>query len=201
MQGGKLAKVGINLDAPGDRRDTSGVLWVEYPFGPPVAGFTKPLGSSLSTTLIDSLPYEIPLKVTVAPIDTSMNYWRHHAARVMGDMTFVGASGVENAASVALNMIYDPKSGPATPVTTENYTVSLVFMEPNFQAQPGDRVFDVSVNGVPVLSNYDIIADAGRPYKSVVKTFHDISVTDMLTVTLTPRAGKPVLSGFSAIQQ
>ena len=82
--------------------------------------------------------------------------------------------------------------------------VSLVFMEPNLQANPGDRVFDVSVNGVPVLTNYDIVADAGRPYKSVVKTFHGISVTDQLTVTMTASSGhncKPILCGFSAVQE
>ena len=188
-QGGKLTNVGICLGAPGDHRDTTGTMWCEYPYGEDAAGFTG---------------YSIPFSITVTPIDSSMNYFRHHSVSIGGNMKFVGASGVENASSVVVKMIYDSLSGTTvipTPVTTENYTVSLVFMEPNLNAKVGDRVFDVAVNGNTVLSGYDIVQDAGSPNVSVVKTFSGIPVTGTLTVTLSPKAGKPILCGFSAKQQ
>ena len=46
------------------------------------------------------------------------------------------------------------------PVPAGQYTVALDFIE-NVVA-PGARVFSVSINGTPVLTNYDIAADVGQ---------------------------------------
>jgi hypothetical protein len=40
---------------------------------------------------------------------------------------------------------------------------------------PGSRVFDVSVNGAPLLRDFDIYAEAGGPLKALVKTFHGLT--------------------------
>ena len=40
----------------------------------------------------------------------------------------------------------------------------------------GQRVFDVSINGVPVLTNFDIVAQAGAKLTAIDKAF-PVSVT------------------------
>jgi hypothetical protein len=50
------------------------------------------------------------------------------------------------------------------------YTVRLHFAE-EYWTQAGQRVFNVSINGSQVLTNFDILATAGAEYKAVVKQF------------------------------
>jgi N-acetylneuraminic acid mutarotase len=57
------------------------------------------------------------------------------------------------------------------PVSPGRYHVRLYFAEIYSGAQSvGARVFNVSIEGAPMLSNYDIFADVGG-YKGVVKSF------------------------------
>lgn len=44
--------------------------------------------------------------------------------------------------------------------------------------QPGDRVFDVLVEGTTVLNNFDIVVAAGGPYIATTETITGVSVTD-----------------------
>lgn len=50
------------------------------------------------------------------------------------------------------------------------YTVRLHFAEIYFN-QPNQRVFDVAIQGLPVLTNFDIVATAGGPDIAIVETF------------------------------
>jgi len=52
----------------------------------------------------------------------------------------------------------------------EPITVTMYFME-NYWAVNGSRLFDVTLNGNQVLTNFDIFAAAGAKYKAVQKTF------------------------------
>jgi hypothetical protein len=52
----------------------------------------------------------------------------------------------------------------------KEYTVRLHFNE-FFFSQPGQRIFNVAINGTTVLSNFDIIAQAGGQNKAIVKEF------------------------------
>src|SRR5689334_9800845 len=45
------------------------------------------------------------------------------------------------------------------PVPNGNYTVTLKMAETQF-SNKGERVFNVAINGLPVLSNFDILAHA-----------------------------------------
>jgi hypothetical protein len=58
--------------------------------------------------------------------------------------------------------------------TTTTYTLRLHFAE-FYWTSPGQRVFNVSVNGSPVLTNYDIVQDAGGPLIAVAKDFSTMS--------------------------
>lgn len=81
------------------------------------------------------------------------------------------------------------------------YTVRLVFAEIERLA-PGERVFDVEIDGKPYLTHFDIARDAGGPNRTVVKEFRDLSVRHHLRITLIPRAGaSPLLNGVQFLEQ
>ncbi len=52
----------------------------------------------------------------------------------------------------------------------DTYTIELGFCEGCYTEQDR-RVFDVNVNGINVLKNFDIVKEAGGPHLAVVKTF------------------------------
>jgi hypothetical protein len=57
------------------------------------------------------------------------------------------------------------------------YTVRLHFAEPFFHA-PGQRLFDVAINGTTVLKNFDIFAAAGAIDTAVVREFNIVPNAD-----------------------
>ncbi|GGK67992.1 hypothetical protein GCM10011405_14940 [Rufibacter glacialis] len=70
----------------------------------------------------------------------------------------------------------------AIPVSTGQYRVVLHFAEIYFQS-PGQRVFDVSLEGTKVLDNYDITGKVG-PRAAVMETFTVSVSDDMLNLLL-----------------
>lgn len=56
------------------------------------------------------------------------------------------------------------------PLPNGKYTVTLKFAEIS-RTGAGQRVFNVEINGAPVLTNFDIIASVGAPYVALDKTF------------------------------
>jgi hypothetical protein len=68
-----------------------------------------------------------------------------------------------------------------------NYIVRLHFAELYFTAA-GSRVFDVSINGAAVLTNFDIVAASGAQYTAMVEQF-----------TTTPNSGGQIVIAFTAI--
>ncbi|WP_330632977.1 ThuA domain-containing protein [Halocatena halophila] len=60
----------------------------------------------------------------------------------------------------------------------------------------GDRVFDVSIQGEPVLSNFDIYEEAGS-LTAVTKTIQDVTVSEaVLSITTTTHADYSKFSGI-----
>jgi hypothetical protein len=82
------------------------------------------------------------------------------------------------------------------PVVNGTYTVTLHFAEIYFNA-PGQRVFDVSIEGQTVLQNFDIWAVAGQ-FAAVQRTFV-VTVTDGV-LNIVGTAGPNYQAKFSAIQ-
>ena len=134
-----VTRVGINLGAPGDRRDPDdGTLWLDYPS----VGGSSP-------------------KIEVEVEGDSLKWFRHHASKVKsGEQPWVGSSGVEGITKLSVRLSQDD-------VTLRQYAVRLFFMEPN-EHQAGDRVFDVSSNG-EVISGIDVVKEAGTSWISLVK--------------------------------
>jgi hypothetical protein len=82
-------------------------------------------------------------------------------------------------------------------VPAGNYTVILKFAE-IYYTQPGKRIFNVAINGTPVLTNFDIVASAGAAFKAIDKSFPVTVVGGSINVQFT--AGSADLPKVSAIK-
>ena len=168
---GVVRRVGINLGAPGCRMGDDGMLWVEQP---PVGG-----------------PAPRPA-VAISP--NNLDWFRRHSSQIHGDgPAWVGASGAKGIRSLALTLSRDP--GPV-----RLYTVRLVFMEPD-DLKGGRRVFDVALQGRPVLKEFEVSREAGGLDRVVTREFKGVRAGRDLTVTLTPAGpdttSAPVLCGVA----
>jgi hypothetical protein len=116
--------------------------------------------------------------------DTQGNHWS-------ADMDFAGG----NSASTSSNILNttDPKLyqterfGNFTyqfAVPNGSYSVVLKFAE-IYWTSVGQRIFNVSINGSPVLSNFDIIAAAGAPLTAIDKTFPVTVTNQLVTIQFT----------------
>jgi len=71
------------------------------------------------------------------------------------------------------------------PVPPGSYQVTLKFAETDFTAS-GQRAFNVALNGVPVLSNFDLVADVGAADKADDKVFNNVApVVGQISVQFT----------------
>ncbi len=99
-QGGRLIRMGINFGAPGDRRDPSGSMWLEFPRS---SGVAK----------------ELPVSLDGA----ELSYFRHHSSQVaVSALPWVVASGVEGISELKLALGSDEDD--------RRYRVRLHFLEP-----------------------------------------------------------------------
>ncbi|MBI5822118.1 MAG: PQQ-binding-like beta-propeller repeat protein [Verrucomicrobia bacterium] len=221
-EGSRIARVGINLGAPGDHVATDGTLWLEYP----------------ST---GSISPQLPVTITGA----STNIFRRHTSAVSGDgPAWVFASGLRDIQSIVITPQTLKSPLPAAPAASKDedegdkdsgknkaaaagapiaagtraetatasaaspaalpsarYTVRLYFMEPD-NAAPGRRVFDVLLQGQPVLKNFDIVKAAGAANRGVVKEFKNVLLNPQLEAKLQPCPASnlgPVLCGVELI--
>jgi PAS domain S-box-containing protein len=143
----------------------------------------------------------------------------HHSSRIQvseylkSAPAWVVASGLKGVSSVTITL-----SGKSTEATTQAegakpteksiqehlYTVRLYFSEPD-EIKPGQRVFDIAIQGRKVLENFDIVKDAGSPNRPVVKEFKGILVKDDLTVDFTSsdnnKANVPLICGIEVMAE
>ena len=90
---------------------------------------------------------------------------------------------------------YAPTLRYNIPVVNGTYTVTLYFAEIYF-AGPGQRVFNVSIEGQSVLQNFDIWAVAGQ-FAAVQRTFVATVTDGVLNIVATASVDN---ANFSAIQ-
>ena len=167
-----IRRVGINFGAPGDRQDEAGTLWVDYP---------SASGSSPT--------------IPVAVSGDSPSYFRRHSSLLQGDgKKWVAGSGVEGATNITLTL------SPTEPKTPQSYTVRLYFAEPA-DSKPGERVFDISLQGKPVARNVDIARESGGRHTALVREFRGIMAGASLKLDLTPGTGRPILSGIEVVAE
>ncbi len=119
--------------------------------------------------------------------------YRRHASAITdkGDsIEWVAASGREGEGTIP---VYD--------LLRADYAVRLHLAELNPKVSPGDRVFDVFIDGKPVLTGFDILAKTGGPGRATVEEF--VVAADMRLEIELRRAGQakkpPVISGIEVI--
>ena len=87
-------------------------------------------------------------------------------------------------------------SGGKMKVPNGRYKVTLKFCEPHFKA-PGERVFDVKLQGNTVIENLDIFAKVGQ-FAALDFSFDDVSVTDgNLRIGFIARKSLPCISAIA----
>jgi outer membrane protein assembly factor BamB len=155
----------LNLGAPGDRRDSHGKLWLSYP---------RPS----SRSGID-LPLDIKPKFGKEVDYFSANENSHTIANT--DTPWVFTSGARGLTRADIPLI-----GKDQPAAT--YTVRLYFSALE-NDKPGQRVFDILLQGKAVAKDFDLVAKAGGTNHAFVTEFHDIPVTDNLVIGLPARKG------------
>jgi beta-galactosidase len=76
--------------------------------------------------------------------------------------------------------------------------VRLLFAEPG-AARPGERIFNVRLQGRPVLEHFDVAKEAGGPWRGVVREFRGVEAADgVLAIDLGAERGETLLSGVEA---
>ena len=129
--------------------------------------------------------------ISVTTVPASPQWFRHHAARFEGEslgwVTASGAIGLTNVTVLVNNARQEAE-----------YLVRLYFAEPE-NAEVGQRVFDVAIQGQQVLSNFDIAQHAVSDGSGIVREFGPIKAGANLTLTLTPLVGQPVICGIEIL--
>ena len=132
-------------------------------------------------------------KIDVKVEGPNLHYFHDHSALVQADEeSWIDASGVEgvSAVTIAVN-----NSEP------REYGVRLIFREPHKETRPGERVFDVMLQGEPRIAGIDVVGEAGSSKAGVSKRIAGVMAGEAVRIELTPSKGQPVLCGVELISE
>jgi len=171
-----VKRLAINLGAPGDRKNADGALWLSYP---------RPQRGRLV------MDFDLNDE-----IQAGGQYYRQNAEGWSLDNVanpWIFSSGCRGLTQCAVPLL--GKDDPS-----RAYRVRLAFAEPDDNVKPGQRVFNVTIQGREVLTNFDIVREANGPHQPIVKQFKGIHIEDNLKITLSPSPSasvpSPVLCGI-----
>ena len=85
------------------------------------------------------------------------------------------------------------------PVPNGSYTVNLKFAD-IYYTQSGQRVFNIALNGQPVLANFDIVASAG-PNTAIDRQFTVSTTTGVITIELQSVVSNAKISAIEILQK
>ena len=186
-----VKRLAVNLGAPGDRKDTAGNLWLGYPY--PSDQPRPRMANWSSTERWPSLALRVNLEATFLPGGEFTRRNSFYTKIAKTDIPWLFASEAQGLSRCVIPL-RGPEDGEAL------YRVRLAFVEPE-NNRPGQRVFSVSLQDKEVLTDFDIIAEAGGPNVALVKEFRGISVKDNLYIDLKPSKGLPLLCGLEVIRE
>ncbi len=171
-----VRELAVNLAGPGDRRARDGKLWLAFP---------RPGG-------------HLVLRFSLKPSFYPGGRWfkrRPEDLSVAGsDAPWLFASGMAGVRRIVIP-VRRREDGRAL------YRLRLGFAEID-GARPGDRVFDVAVNGKTVLSGFDPVRAAGGANRAVFRSIDGIKVTGKnVTVEFVSRFGKKPSAGHWPVLQ
>ncbi len=168
-----VQRLAINFAAPGDRKDAAGNLWLAYP---------RPGRGRLVMDL------KVRSKLAAG------GGWRK------GNGDFLGVKDTRD--PWIYPFAVEGLTSLSVPVNDAvgKYTVRLHFAETD-KVRPGERVFDVRVQGKRVMKSFDIAGTAGGTNRAVVKEFTGVEITGDLKLEFEARKGVPRLSGLEIVAE
>ena len=168
-----VKKLAVNLGAPGDRRDGLGRLWLAYPR--PAAVGRMEFVFDIQPKLLTGGGFEARNEESLT-VDGARVQWLY-------------SSQARGLARCELPLI-GKDDEPA------EYRVTLHFAELEKDARPGDRVFDVKLQGQTVAERLDVVQAAGGVERALAREFRGVKVAGNLVVELTPVKGEPILAAI-----
>ena len=174
--GQQIQSLAINFSAPGDRRDSRQVLWLEYPsVGGPSPEFS-----------IRTNPEAKP--------------FQHHSSAVEStDLPWVLASGFEGITDLQIDMRIEGKEKSVSKVEPRRYDIRLHFGIPK-PLGSGPRQFNVSINGDQATDDISLDPSGKTAHVSAVMEARNVLVDETLHIKFVPRVGEPVISGIDIRQ-
>jgi hypothetical protein len=85
-------------------------------------------------------------------------------------------------------------------VRESQYTVRLYFSELE-NVKTGGRAFDIAIQDKKVAENFDIVMEAGKPDKEVIKSYPGIRAGRIMKIDLIPVKGNTLISGIELIRE
>src|SRR6267143_3683 len=178
-------------------------------------GYTDPTTPNPAVMTVDYVRVYRAAHTPVAG-PTAINSGGASAGSFFADTNFNGGTAISTNAAIDTSLIPAPVPPQAvyqaarqgeSQYTINNlvpyapYNVQLQFAETQF-SQPGDRLFNVTINGQTVLNRFDILAAAGGRNKAVEGNFKaNADQYGNIVVHLTPRmSNPPLISGLGVTQ-
>lgn len=173
-----------------------------------VAGLSACAGTSSTASIGDSATTAgVP---TVGASTVSINAGGGDSAGFWTDQFFRGGARQGNDATIDMSKVTE-NPPPAAIFNSERWgamtytipdrsgaqTVTLYFSE-DYVSGPGQRLFDVIINGSTVLSNFDIYASAGAADRAIARTFTATADSSgQVVIQFIARVQQPKISGFT----
>jgi glycerophosphoryl diester phosphodiesterase len=128
--------------------------------------------------------------IKAATLPESATYQYRHSVFIEAGRgwPWIVASSVEGLGEFTLNGV---KPG--------QYTVRLYFAE-TADAAPGERIQSVILQGEPIGPDIDIAKESGGSLRGLVREFKDVRIDDSLSLKLTARNGRTLISGVELIR-
>jgi hypothetical protein len=171
-----VKRIGINLGAPGDRKDVSGHEWLGYP---------RPSSRNRLEFVFDLKPN----------LESGGGWYSRNPDSVTINGTgkpWIYASGARGLKSLAIPLLGkdDPKS---------KYTVKLHFA--NLDSQE-PSAFDIQLQDEVVRESVVIAATNGKITEPEVLQFDDVTVVDNLMISLVPSDAKrlPTIAAIEVVK-
>jgi hypothetical protein len=143
--------------------------------------------------------------------DKAGNVWKPDKEYTKGGgYGFVGGLTVDRGADMKIEGTNDPRisqtehysmTGFVAEVPNGKYTVRLHFAETyDGITAVGGRVFGVTIQGKPVLNDFDVFATAGGAQKAVIRELKGIEVSDgKLEIGFVAKTQNPEINGIEIL--